>query len=176
MKRPLALIALAALISCASTVDAQDKIAQARSAGPASISDDATVKDWDGTVLAEGTNGWTCLPDREDTVGVDPWCIDATWGAFLAAYASQTEPNVTTIGVAYMLMGDGEASNDNPYDTEMTLENHWVSGLGAHIMIVGPSDPSTLGISTDHTNGGPWVMWAGTPYAHTMIPIDSYEQ
>jgi hypothetical protein len=22
-------------------------------------------------------------------------------------------------------------------------------------------------------NGGPWVMWPGTPYAHLMIPIDS---
>ena len=29
-------------------------------------------------------------------------------------------------------------------------------------------------ISTDPTNGGPWIMWPGMPYAHIMILIDSY--
>ena len=27
------------------------------------------------------------------------------------------------------------------------------------------------GITTDHRNGGPWVMWPDTPYAHIMIPV-----
>jgi len=25
--------------------------------------------------------------------------------------------------------------------------------------------------STDPKNGGPWVMWKGTPYAHLMVPV-----
>jgi len=25
-------------------------------------------------------------------------------------------------------------------------------------------------ISSDPDNGGPWVMWRDTPYAHLMIP------
>jgi len=29
------------------------------------------------------------------------------------------------------------------------------------------------GISTDPHNGGPFVMWKGTPYAHVMIPVGS---
>jgi hypothetical protein len=29
-------------------------------------------------------------------------------------------------------------------------------------------------ISTDPNNGGAWVMWPDTPYAHLMLPIDSY--
>jgi hypothetical protein len=29
-------------------------------------------------------------------------------------------------------------------------------------------------ISDDPYNGGPWLMWAGTPYVHVMVPIDSY--
>ena len=38
----------------------------------------------------------------------------------------------------------------------------------------GNSDASLLeNISTDHLNGGPWVMWPDTPYRHLMIPIDS---
>ena len=33
--------------------------------------------------------------------------------------------------------------------------------------------PATLleGYSTDPENGGPYVMWTGTPYAHLMVPI-----
>ena len=27
------------------------------------------------------------------------------------------------------------------------------------------------GLSTDPKNGGPWVMWKGTPYAHIMAPV-----
>jgi hypothetical protein len=28
-------------------------------------------------------------------------------------------------------------------------------------------------MSTDHLNGGPWVMWPETPYAHIMIPLEN---
>jgi hypothetical protein len=27
------------------------------------------------------------------------------------------------------------------------------------------------GVSSDHTSGGPSVMWGDTPYAHIMIPV-----
>ena len=29
-------------------------------------------------------------------------------------------------------------------------------------------------IPRDHRNGGPWVMLPDTPYAHIMIPVESY--
>ena len=38
-------------------------------------------------------------------------------------------------------------------------------------MIVVPNLASLAGISTDPNNGGPYVMYAGTPYAHIMAPI-----
>ena len=34
----------------------------AKSAAPANISGDATIMSSDGTILVEGTNGWTCMP------------------------------------------------------------------------------------------------------------------
>ena len=40
-----------------------------------------------------------------------------------------------------------------------------------HLMIVVPNLASLEGISTDPNNGGPYVMYAGTPYAHIMAPI-----
>ena len=46
-------------------------------------------------------------------------------------------------------------------------------GLNAYLMILVPDLSSFDSFSTDPNNGGPYVMWPGTPYAHIMIPIDT---
>lgn len=148
-------------------------IESAMSAGPASISADATVMDWEMNVLREGTNAWTCLPDRPDTAGTDPWCVDAAWLNFLHAYITQTDPTYDEVGFAYMLMGDAAVSNSDPYATAPTTPDDWVTDVKGHIMMLVPDRSSLEGVSTDHMNGGPWVMWPGTPYAHLMIPVES---
>ena len=72
-----------------------------------------------------------------------------------------------------MLMGDTPVSNKDPFATKATGKEDWVTNLGPHLMMLVP-DPSMLkNISTDHQNGGPWVMWPDTPYAHIMIPLES---
>jgi hypothetical protein len=39
------------------------------------------------------------------------------------------------------------------------------------------SDQALLeSLPTDPKNGGPWVMWKGTPYAHVMIPTERRQQ
>ena len=69
-----------------------DPIASTRSAAPESISANATVMDWDLNVVSEGTNEWTCLPDKPNTPGNDPWCVTDAWLNFLQAIVNQTEP------------------------------------------------------------------------------------
>ncbi len=166
--------AFAALLLLTSTAMAQDKaIKSAMSAGPSSISADATILDWEMNVLREGTNEWTCLPDRPDTEGADPWCITGPWLNFLDAYVNQTEPTYEEMGIAYMLAGDSPVSNSDPYAMGPTGPEDWVTDLGAHLMIIVPDKSVLDGMTTDHLNGGPWVMWANTPYAHIMVPIDS---
>ncbi len=166
--------AFAALLLLTSAAMAQDKaIKSAMSAGPSSISADATILDWEMNVLREGTNEWTCLPDRPDTEGADPWCITGPWLNFLDAYVNQTEPTYDEMGIAYMLAGDSPVSNSDPYATGPTGPEDWVTDLGAHLMVIVPDKSLLEGMTTDHLNGGPWVMWANTPYAHIMIPIDS---
>ncbi len=146
-------------------------ISSALSAGPASITDEAAVSDWDMNEVRAGTNGWTCLPDRADTDGNDPWCVNEPWLDFLGAYVNQTEPSYSEIGFAYMLMGDSPVSNSDPYATEPTTDDDWVTNLGSHLMMLIPERSYLDGVSTDHLNGGPWVMWPDTPYAHLMIPV-----
>ncbi len=171
MRKTMAVLT-ASLVLPGSAV-AQDVIGSAMSAAPASISAKATIQDWEGNELRSGTNGWTCLSDRPDTPGNDPWCVTGAWLNFLEAYVNKAEPTYTDIGFAYMLQGDTPVSNRDPYATEPTGPEDWVTDLGPHLMMLAPDRRMLEGISTDHLNGGPWVMWPGTPYAHIMIPLES---
>jgi len=146
----------------------------AESAAPASLSKHATIMDRDGKVLRKGTNGWTCMPDDPNTPGTDPMCMNEPWVDFMDAIKTKRKPAYTQVGIAYMLQGDRPVSNTDPYAKEPKPGEEWIEGLGAHIMVLIPDAAAMNNVSTDSKNGGPWVMWADTPYAHLMIPIDSY--
>lgn len=83
---------------------------------------------------------------------------------------NKTTPQVSRAGVAYMLQGDAGASNRDPYATGPTADNDWVV-TGPHVMVIVPDPASLDNMSSDAKNGGPWVMWRGTPYAHIMVPV-----
>jgi hypothetical protein len=70
-----------------------------------------------------------------------------------------------------MLAGDDGASNTDPNATGKSADNHWVV-TGPHIMVVGPGSKS-LGLTEapDADPTKPYMMWAGTPYEHAMIPV-----
>lgn len=148
----------------------QDKIKSATSAGPSSISANATVKDHDGTVLREGTNGWTCYPDMPDKEGQNPMCLDHEWVDWWNAFLNQETPEVTQLGIGYMLQGGSPASNTDPYAEGPTPDNEWMEESMSHLMIIVPDPEMYEGLPTDPENGGHWVMWRDTPYAHIMVP------
>ncbi len=141
------------------------------SAAPPEIAAGATVTDWEGKVLKQGDNGWTCMPTPPHLQGSAPMCFDATWMEWADAYMNQKPYAGGKFGISYMLAGDTGSSNIDPYAEGPTEDNQWVVE-GPHIMILVP-DPAMLeGISTDPENGGPYVMWAGTPYVHIMVPVN----
>ena len=147
-------------------------VASARSAAPASISDRATIVDLQQRTLHEGTNGWVCMPDDPNIPNDSPMCLDEPWLGFVTAYMSKRPPEVTRIGFGYMLRGDMPVSNTDPFSTGPTAENQWLADGGPHIMMLVPDAALLNEMSTDPHNGGPWVMWKGTPYAHVMIPAE----
>ena len=150
-----------------------DPIKSAESAGPPDLASKATIKDWDGKVLRKGSNGWTCLPDMPGSPQTDPWCVDKTWTDFLDAYMNKTKPSYDQVGVAYMLMGDAEVSNSDPFASKKTTDADWVTGLKGHLMVLIPNVKSMSSYPKEWRKGGPWIMWGGTPYEHLMIPIES---
>ena len=150
------------------------ELARAERAGPSSLSRNATIMDRDGKELRKGTNGWTCMPDNPNTPGTDPMCMNEPWLNFRDARKNKMKPTYTQVGIAYMLQGDTPVSNTDPYANVPKPGDDWVEGLGAHIMVLVPDVEALKNVSTNSKNGGPWVMWPDTPYAHLMIPIDSY--
>jgi hypothetical protein len=108
--------------------------------------------------------------------GNAPMCLDANWREVIDALMNRRDPAFSGVGFSYMLQGDMPVSNTDPYATGPTADNEWIAEGGPHIMVVF-SDPAMLdGISTDPNNGGPFVMWKGTPYAHVMIPTEPRRQ
>ena len=151
------------------TRTASATIARAMSAAPPSVSKEATIMEAtaDGKMnqLKAGTNGWMCMVDPGGT----PMCLDKQWQAWADGWMNKKDPQVTSIGVAYMLKGDMGASNTDPYAKGATADNHWVVS-GPHMMVITPDTAQLDSLPTDPWNGGPWVMWKGTKYAHIMMP------
>lgn len=157
-----------------------DKIANALSAGPTAIRDGAAVLDWPTeagagfTELRPGTNGWSCLPDDPTTITNDPLCLDAEWVKWFEAIFAGEDPQVTTIGLAYMLQGGSVADNDDPSIVEPPAGSEWQIDP-PHVMILSPYGLDLDHYSTQHTMGGHWVMFGGTPLEHIMVPIVDHE-
>ena len=158
-------------------------------AAPEFIAGGATVYDGPGgNLLREGTNGWTCLPanprgmsDPEngwvDPHEAMPACGDAEFFKWVTAYFNQTIPGeaMEKDGYAWMLHGDMGEDNTKPLvlNKEDAAEGHWIES-GPHLMRM-PKDPASLdGMTTDFNSGEPYVMFAGTPYAHVMYPVGDY--
>lgn len=144
-------------------------IVQALSAAPKSVVVGAAVvrmgKDGSMATLRAGKNGFTCM-----VMGTDRMCNDANSMEFFQAMMNHMPPP-NKVGISYMLAGDKGASNTDPYATGKTASNHWVV-TGPHIMVIGPAS-KTLGYSEaqEADPSRPYMMWAGTPYEHGMIPV-----
>jgi hypothetical protein len=162
--------------SSTESTGSSDPVASAESAAPAALAHDAAVVTVDASgamkQVRAGKNGWTCMPDSPETPGPDPMCFDANAGKWADAWLHHKTPPDGTPGVMYMLEGGTDASNTDPYATKPTADNDWVK-TGPHIMLVGSKAmlagyPS--GAKPD--TAAPYVMWAGTPYAHLMVPVN----
>jgi hypothetical protein len=147
------------------------KIANALSAGPAAITEHATVIDWPanpndemshGRVLRRGSNGWTCMPDVPGRPQHDPMCVDETMMKWFMATLAGKKPDIDRVGLSYMLMGDVRQGQDvtsaygrakNPSEVRK-----WFY-IGPHIMVVLPDSAKDAlrGINQDLSNNKPYT-------------------
>ncbi len=144
-------------------------MALALSAAPQAVARGAAVvrmeKNGTWRTLRPGHNGFTCM-----IMGTDKMCNDANAMEFFRALMDGKTPPAK-VGISYMLAGDVGASNTDPQATHKTATNHWIV-TGPHVMIVGPPSKA-LGYTRalDPDPNLPYMMWAGTPYEHAMVPV-----
>ena len=169
----LTIFALPSFSFAADVGSREAKIASAMEAAPESITKNATIIDVDGTVLRQGTNGWSCLP--ASVAAAHPMCNDEVWMRLMTAIGNKADFKTDKVGISYMLAGDDNINNADPYDTKPDPGEVWVQE-GPHLMIVVPDLEMLKGLSDDPDNGGPYVMWKGTPYAHIMVPVGPREK
>ena len=64
------------------------------------------------------------------------------------------------------------ASNTDPYSKAPSAKDHWIK-TGPHLMIAGADTAfyDTYPKDTDPDTSRPYVMSAGTPYQHLMVPV-----
>lgn len=173
LKRIFAVAVLAFIAATANTQQKQisdsEYMAQALSAAPEAVAKGAAVVRMEnGTMrtLRTGDNGFTCMTDAKGK----GMCNDTVAMEFINAWMKHVPPP-DKVGISYMLTGDAGTSNTDPYATGKTADNHWIVD-GPHIMVVGP--PNVLpGLTRaqDPDPNKPYIMWAGTPYEHAMIPV-----
>ena len=151
-------------------------ITSALSAAPAGVAKGAKVVAMDGKggmrTLREGNNGFTCMPDEPTTPGPDPMCADKASMGFMHALMTHATPPAGHVGLMYMLEGGTDASNTDPYSKKPSAAEHWIK-TGPHLMIAG-ADASFYDAypkQADPDTSQPYVMWAGTPYQHLMVPV-----
>lgn len=154
----------------------QKLVESALEAAPAKVAAGATVvamdKDGQMRTLRQGTNGFTCMPDDPQTPGPDPMCMDKNAMEWVSAMMAHKTPAEGKSGLMYMLAGGTDASNTDPYAKQPTADNHWIK-TGPHIMMVGSGAAfyDQYPKKADPDTSAPYVMWAGTPYQHLMIPV-----
>ena len=151
-------------------------IKSAMQAAPAKVAAGATIvaigEDGKMRTLREGKNGFTCMPDNPATPGPDPMCMDKAALEWAGAWMARKTPASGKVGFMYMISGGTDASNTDPYATKPGADKHWVK-TGAHVMLVGaePAFYEMYPKGADPDTSMPYVMWAGTPYQHLMIPV-----
>jgi hypothetical protein len=207
MKKILLLLFTAILIGCNTTVPAPEvvntngepegphtsvewKIWAYSTAAPSFIAANCSVVDVDGTVLREGTNGWTAMaanprgmadPENgwKDPHEAMPMVGDGPAMQWAMAYMGGKTPEMDTDGWAWMLHGDMGEDNrkhlviDEEGVAKAKADGEWIES-GAHLMLL-PKDPASLeGQTTNFNTGAPYVMFKGTGYDHLMIPVEGY--
>jgi hypothetical protein len=151
-------------------------ITSAMSAAPLAVSKDATVmvagSDGKLRTLRQGPGPFTCVPDDPSTPGNDPMCMDRNAFEWFKALLAHEKPPEGKVWLAYMLKGGSDASNDDPFASEVEKGKKWVQ-TGPHVMIGGPGITKMLDTypATADDTRKPYIMFPGTPYEHVMFPV-----
>jgi len=154
----------------------EQQIAEAVTPLPASLRHGATVvleaEPGKRTVLREGTNGMLCQADTPApgfAVSCYHKALDAfftRWGELRRAGKSESELRDTLSAEVKAGKFKVEAGQ-----TTYGLSGGWrTESMPLAAVFVPNATAESTGLSTELDPYRPWLMWAGTPIAHVMLP------
>ena len=152
-----------------------DIVKTVQNAAPWFVVEQATIVgvEGDGTVrvIRNGSNGFTCTADDPNSIGLQPMCADRNAFQWISAWFAKKDPSADRVGLIYMLSGSTDASTTDPYALRPSPGENWIM-TGPHLRLVG-----ARGLVDSYPRGPvpstrqPFVMWAGTPYEHLVMPV-----
>ena len=167
----VALLALAlAPVTMADEMSEEDKIESAMSAAPKRISKNATILDFDGTVLREGTNKWTCKPGGLPGSKRYPICNDPVFVKWSETVWKGKPFSTDVVGYSYMLAGGFAADVFDPHvkKSDAGSNSHHE---GPHMMLIMPSHDLLADLSGDPKDDDIFVLFKNTDYEIVIIPL-----
>ena len=154
----------------------QQTIDQALLALPEHLRADAAVVKFEKgerVVLREGTNGLICRADDPDTPGIAIWCYPQSHDAYARRWYQLAAEGNAPSKVDAMIAAEIEAGKLEWPDVAV---NYNLTGgsldnaLSLTVVYVPFATGASLGISEERDFHRPWLMRAGTAFAHIMIP------
>lgn len=123
---------------CRPSPIAAELVRSAESAAPRALSSKASVVVIDAqgvsTVVRQGTNNDTCMPDNPATPGPVPMGGDANAMEWAGQWIGHKPPNQNKPGFMSMLAGGTDASNTDPWATTPAAGSTWLH-TRAHVML-----------------------------------------
>ena len=179
-------------------------IADALTAAPPAVTNDATIYAWDSKgqmlMLRSGAGSYVCLASGFMSIRIgktplpypDPMCLDQNAWKFMRHFLSQKNPMKpaapypTEPGLCWMMAGMAVAggmldigSANMKFEVTVAKSGAKIVRMTPHLMILPfPINEKTAGMQTkydtDHP-GASWIMAAKTPIEHLMIHFSKQE-
>jgi len=135
----------------------------------------AVVKFEDGkqVFLREGTNGMFCRADDPDVRGIAVWCYPKTHDAYARRWYELAAEGNEPAKVDAIITGEIKAGKLEWPDVAVNYNLRGPSldnALLNTVVFIPFATGEALGISEERSFDRPWLMYAGTAFAHIMIP------
>ena len=183
---PLAIAALAisGSWSCASpqVANPEEQIAQALAAAPEDKAEEARILGYatDGSVveLRPGSNDFMCLASNPARENFSTSCYHASLEPYFARgreLDAEGAPREDRYRIRYEEMDAGTlpkpvmSAAQYIFDGSWDSESNTAEGQVRWVIYVPGATEETTGLSAMPQEGGPWIMFPGTPGAHIMI-------
>jgi hypothetical protein len=124
-------------------------------------------------VLRQGTNGMICQPDDPDTPGIAIWCYPKAHDAYARRWYELEAKGNKPSEVDGMIADEIKAGKLEWPDVAVNYNLRGGSldnAVPLTVVFVPFATGESIGISEERDFHRPWLMNAGTAFAHIMIP------